>query len=614
MRIPTVFTWRLAYPALVAVLAAGWVGSPAWALTLGRISANSSIGQPLVAQLDVAQITAEQAASLEVSLAEPERFAAANMRLNPVLNGLRATLVTSDTPGSARIQLETTEPITEPFLDIALQFRWAGGQLLRTYTLLLDPPNLQPTPEPAPLAPDVGAPAAAAPAAPLAPDAQLAPAPTETSTRAEPTPPAPAPITQAAEPARVMVRSGDTATRILQNHLQPGLSMDQLLLALLRNNPNAFINGNVNLVKAGANLVIPTAQEAQAQSPAQARLEIRAQTREFVAYRQRLAQAAPATSTDQPSQRIEGRVQEQVEVVTPPSPAQDRLELSKGQDPQNESSEQIAQSRQENDAKQRVDELEKNLEDLQALAAAAQDANGAQAPAFDPSLPLVDDKEELLTLPNALTQPVNPEPEKTPADQARDAVELVIQHPATTPAALGLIALLATLGVMRARRIRQSQSFKKTAERAAAHHTAAAVAQPSAAPAPVPTEDPVDPLSEAEVYLAYGMDEQAEAMLQHALSQDPDSTLVRLRLLDIYKMRGDVMPFNAMAQEMYEMTHGQTADWETAASMGRELDPSNPLYHPRVAPDAHSSLDLPDEVKGLSLDLDPPNDGNKRQP
>ena len=603
MRIPTVFTWRLAYPALVAILAAGWVGSPAWALTLGRISADSSIGQPLVAQLEVAQITAEQAASLEVSVAEPERFAAANMRLNPVLNGLRATLVASDTPGRARIQLETTEPITEPFLDIALQFRWAGGQLLRTYTLLLDPPNLQPTPQIAPLAPDVGA-----------PEAQLAPAPAETPARAEPTPTAPAPIAEAAKPARVTVRSGDTATLILQNHLQPGLTMDQLLLALLRNNPNAFINGNVNLVKAGANLVIPTAQEAQAQSTAQARLEIRAQTREFMAYRQRLAQAAPATSTDQPTQRIEGRVQEPVEVVTPPAPAQDRLELSKGQDPQSESSEQIAQARQQEDAQQRVDELEKNLPDLQALAKTANEANGTQPPAFDPSLPLVDDKEELLTLPNALTQPAVPEPEKTPADQARDAVQMVIQHPATAPVALGLIALLATLGVMRARRIRQSQSFKKTAERAAAHHMAATAPPPMASPITAPEEDPVDPMSEAEVYLAYGMDEQAEAMLQHALAQDPDSLLARLRLLDIYNMRGDVMPFNAMAQEVHDMTLGQTAEWEAAASMGRELDPSNPLYHPRVAPDAHSALDLPDEVKGLSLDLDPPNDGNKRQP
>lgn len=614
MRIPTVFTWRFAYPALVAVLAAGWVGSPAWALTLGRISVDSSIGQPLVAQLEVAQITVEQAASLEVSLAEPERFAAANMRLNPVLNGLRATLVASDTPGQARIQLETTEPITEPFVDIALQFRWAGGQLVRTYTLLLDPPNLQPTPQITPLAPDLSAPVVAAPAAPLAPEVQLAPVPTETPARPEPTPTATAPIAEATEPARVTVRSGDTAARILQNHLQPGLSMDQLLLALLRNNPNAFINGNVNLVKAGANLVIPTAQEAQAQSTTQARLEIRAQTREFIAYRQRLAQVAPATSTDQPSQRIEGRVQEPIEVVTPPAPAQDRLELSKGQDAQSESSEQVAQARQQEDAQQRIDELEKNLQDLQALAKTANEANGAQPPAFDPSLPLVDDKEELLTLPNALTQPAASEPEKTPADQARDAIELVIQHPATTPVALGLIALLATLGVMRARRIRQSQSFKKTAERAAAHRTAAPAPQPTASPSPLPTEDPVDPMSEAEVYLAYGMDEQAESMLQHALAQDPGSLLARLRLLDIYKMRGDAMPFNAMAQEVYEMTLGQTAEWEAAASMGRELDPSNPLYHPRVAPDTHSALDLPDEVKGLSLDLDPPNDGNKRQP
>lgn len=612
MRISTLLTWRLAYPALVAALATGWVSSPAWALTLGRISAESSIGQPLVAQLDVAQITAEQAATLEVSLAEPERFAAANMRLNPALNGLRATLVASDTPGRAKIRIETTEPIAEPFLDIALQFRWAGGQLLRTYTLLLDPPNLQTSPQINPVAPDVGAPG---PAPQPAPEVQPASAPVEAPVLAEPAAAAPVITAAPREPARVTVRTGDTAARIAQNHMQPGLTMDQLLLALVRNNPNAFINGNVNRVKAGANLVIPTAEEAQAQSATAARLEIRAQTREFIAYRQRLAQAAPSTPTDQPAQRIEGRVEEKVEIVTPPAAAQDRLELSKGlDDTQSQSSEQIAQARQQEDAQQRVTELEKNLEDLQALADAAKENEGTQSPAFDPSLPLVDDKEELLTLPNALSEPAVQEKEKTPADQAREAVERVIEHPSTTPVGLALIALLAALGVMRARRLRQSQSFKKTAERAASHAAAAPVSAPTPAPKPVPAEDPVDPLSEAEVYLAYGMDDQAESMLQHALAQDPDSLLARMRLLDIYKMRGDVLAFNTLAQEVYEMTLGQTAEWEATASMGREIDPSNPLYHPMVAPEAHSALDLPDEVKGLSLDLDPSSDGNKRQP
>ena len=611
MRIPTLLTWRLAYPALVAALATGWASSPAWALTLGRINPLSSVGQPLVAQLDVTQITAEQAASLDVALAQPERFAAANMRLNPALNGLRATLITSETPGRAMIRLETSEPIAEPFLDIVLQFRWAEGQILRTYTLLLDPPNLQTSPQINPVAPDVGAPG---PVAQPAPQILPAPAPVEPPVIAEP--PAAAPVITPAprSPARVTVRTGDTAARIVQNHMQSGLTMDQLLLALVRNNPNAFINGNVNLVKAGASLVIPTAEEAQAQSTAQARLEIRAQTREFIAYRQRLAQAAPPTPTDQPAQRIEGRVEEKVEVVTPPAAAQDRLELSKAQDPQSTSTEQIAQARQHENAQQRVTELEKNLEDLQALADAAKENKGPQSPAFDPSLPLVDDKEELLTLPIALSEPAIPEKQKTPADQARDAVERVIEHPATTPVGLALIALLAALGVMRARRLRQSQSFKKTAERAAAHAAVAPVSAPTPALKPVPAEDPVDPLSEAEVYLAYGMDDQAESMLQHALAQDPDSLLARLRLLDIYKMRGDVLAFNTLAQEVYEMTLGQTAEWEATASMGRELDPSNPLYHPMVAPEAQSALDLPDEVKGLSLDLDTPHDGNKRQP
>lgn len=607
---PTVAKWRLAHPVVCALIAAGWVCSPAWALTLGRISAESTVGQPLLAQIEVAQISAEQAASLEIALASPEGFAAANMRLNPILNGLRTTLIASDTPGQATIRLETSAPVAEPFLDMALEFRWAGGLLVQTYTLLLNPPNLlpagqapSPTPMPTPLAPVIPLSPPSPEAGPLPPPVERAPV---EAAPVERTPSVPAPVSS------VDVRRGDTLGRIAERFLEPGVTLDQLLLALLRANPDAFINGNVNLVKAGATLQIPDMAAALSVSPPQARQEVRAQTREFIAYRQRLAQAAPARAVDQPAQRIEGRVEEPVVVVTPESLAQDRLELTRGSDAQNDTSQDIAQSRQEQEAQARLTELERNLEELQALANAAGDS---ETPAFDPSLPLVDEQEELLTLPIAMSEPAVAEADKTPADNAREAVERLIQHPLTGPLALGLIALLAALGVMRARRMRQSQSFQKTAERAAAHTTAAA-ATPTAMPLVEPTasDDPVDPLSEAEVYLAYGMDEQAESMLRQALAEDPDSLIARLRLLDIYKMRQDILAFNTTAQDVYDITLGQTPEWESVAGIGRELDPSNPLYHPMPAGEAPNGLGLPDDVKGLSLDLDPPRDGGPRQP
>ena len=612
----TVAKWRLAHPVVFALIAAGWVCSPAWALTLGRISAESTVGQPLLAQIEVAQISAEQAATLEIALASPEGFAAANMSLNPILNGLRTSLIASDTPGQATIRLETSAPVAEPFLDVALEFRWAGGLLVQTYTLLLNPPNLLPAdqapssaPMPTPLAPVV-------PLSPPSPEADPLTAPVDSApVEAAPVEAAPvetAPEVVAAPVTRVDVRRGDTLGRIAERFLEPGVTLDQLLLALLRANPDAFINGNVNLVKAGATLQIPDMAAALSVSAPQARQEVRAQTREFIAYRQRLAQAAPARAVDQPAQRIEGRVEEPVVVVTPESLAQDRLELTRGSDAQNQTSQDIAQSRQEQEDQARLTELERNLEELQALASAAGDN---ETPAFDPSLPLVDEQEELLTLPIAMSEPAAAEADKTPADNAREAVERLIQHPLTGPLALALIALLAALGVMRARRMRQSQSFQKTAERAAAHTTAAATT-PTAMPAVEPTasDDPVDPLSEAEVYLAYGMDEQAESMLRQALAEDPDSLIARLRLLDIYKMRQDVVAFNATAQDVYDITLGQTPEWESVAGIGRELDPSNPLYHPIPTGEASNGLDLPDDVKDLSLDLDPPSDGSPRQP
>lgn len=608
----SVLTRRLIRSVLVAVVATSGIAAPAWALSLGRISIESSMGQPLLARLEVTQISPEQVASLEVAVAEPERFAATQMRLHPALAGLRATLIGGET-ARATIRLETVDPITEPFLDVILQFKWAGGQLLRSYTLLLDPANLQASPPAEPVAPALPPPEPPA-QAPAAPEAQ-APVRIE----AAPPPPTPAPPAVPA-PRSVTVRAGDTATRVLQNHMAPGVSMDQMLLALLRRNPDAFINGNVNLLKAGARVDIPLADEAQQATAALARQAIRAQTRDFKAYRQRVAQTVPATRTEAPAPRVEGRVQDPVAVVTPAAPAQDRLELSKGDTAQSPSSEQVAQALQAQEQQAQVQALERQVQDLQALAEAASKEAVAGAPAFDPTLPLVDDKEELLTLPNALVTPPADEAPPTPADQARAVVEQLIQHPAAMPSGLGLIGLLAVLGVWRARRRRQSESFQKTAARAAAHTASSAqMAAPSMASAgnlgssPALADAPVDPLAEAEVYLAYGMDEQAESMLRHALAQDPDSLLARMRLLDIYHLRGDVLAFNTAAHELYELTEGLTSEWETVAALGRAIDPSNPLYHPMVAPPSPQGLQLPDEIKDLSLDLNDPPSGPQRR-
>src|SRR5262249_994183 len=88
----------------------------------------------------------------------------------------------------------------------------------------------------------------------------------------------------------------------------------------------------------------------------------------------------------------------------------------------------------------------------------------------------------------------------------------------------------------------------------------------------------VDPVAEADVYIAYGREEQAEEILNEALPLQPDRHTVRVKLLEIYSRRGDKASFNAVAEELRERTGGAGDDWERAMKLGRTLDPANSMF------------------------------------
>ncbi len=96
--------------------------------------------------------------------------------------------------------------------------------------------------------------------------------------------------------------------------------------------------------------------------------------------------------------------------------------------------------------------------------------------------------------------------------------------------------------------------------------------------------DEVDPLAEAEVYLAYGRDEQAEEVLKEAARRDPERAEVKLKLLEIYKQRNDVKSFETIAEELYPAgDSGDREVWHQVTAMGRELSPGNPLFQDGAA-------------------------------
>jgi pilus assembly protein FimV len=94
----------------------------------------------------------------------------------------------------------------------------------------------------------------------------------------------------------------------------------------------------------------------------------------------------------------------------------------------------------------------------------------------------------------------------------------------------------------------------------------------------------VDPVAEADVYLAYGRDLQAEEILKEALRTSPQRVAIHAKLLEIYAKRRDAKAFEVVATEAYNLTHGSGPEWEHICELGRELDASNPLYRPGGTP------------------------------
>ena len=291
--------WKLSVLAAAAVVSVALPASEAWALALGRVNVQSALGEPLRAEVEIPQITAAEAEGLRVGVASPGVFRTQGMEYNATASQVRVS-VQRRADGSAVLRLTSTQPVNEPFVDLVIDASWASGNLQRNYTLLLDPPTLQKLP-----------PAVTAAAQASAPEPGAAPAPSPAAAgNTEESRPAPAPAAPrrstasareraAAAPApseasEVRIKTGDTAGRIAAAHLPAGVSLDQMLVAMLRSNPKAFINGNVNRMRSGAVLTVPDEATAQATSPREARQIVAAQSRDFNQFRRQLASAAPA--------------------------------------------------------------------------------------------------------------------------------------------------------------------------------------------------------------------------------------------------------------------------------------------------------------------------------
>ncbi|MBP8097739.1 MAG: hypothetical protein KAY03_00335 [Arenimonas sp.] len=339
------------------------------AMGLGQLQVRSGLNQPLVAEIPIISGTPSEIEKLDVRLASPEAFARVGLDLPAELTANLQFSIGKSASGQPVIKVTTPGQFSEPFLSFLIEADWGKGTVTREYTALIDPPFIAPaviqpmvTPTiaaaPAPVAPPIAPPIAAPVASVPAPEpevAQTLPAaepppvevaptpapppmaaqrvepPPQTQARPQPQPrpvaPKPAPVQQAARPQAPAPAPAAAPGQVgpiapgqalwgIANSVRPdpGVSVNQMMVALLRANPSAFSDENINRLKSGSVLRVPEQDEINRVSEADAAILVSQQAS---------AWRAPRAPVPQPAES--GAGEEIVAAPTGPKPAAPRV-------------------------------------------------------------------------------------------------------------------------------------------------------------------------------------------------------------------------------------------------------------------------------------------------
>ena len=621
---------------LLGFVAGMMLSTAIFAVGMGGINVTSGLGQLLKADIELVAVSKAEKVSLVARLASPEVYKGAGLDY-PYGNKFKFQIESREN-GEPYLKVSSAQPINDPFVVMLVELTWSSGKLLREYTFLLDPPGyvaelpaqaaVQPV---APAVQSAAAPAAAMPVEPVAPPEVLgsveqggppaASAPASISEHAEQAPVAaaePVPESIAAGGITVpneewlAVQRGDTLTKLSAQYKPADVSLERMLVALYRANASEFDGKNMNRIRAGKILRLPNQEEVDGVRQDDAVKVIRAQAADWNAYRQKLAGAAAMSAQQQAAEQVAtGKLASSVADKAPVAKesAKEVLKLSKGeapgdqaatgaggksmtaQDKKNAAQEDaIATAQAAKEEQTRTAMLEKNLQDMQRLAqlksAAAALAQQPPVPAAPPAAASgVAAASEVVPAPVA-----KPKPKPAPVKQEPSLVDQILGEPLYLAVAAGILVILAGLGWAVSRR-KKKPSFEvisQFSEDAASRSgRIAAPTMPSretgdftgavAATAQASEQShEADPISEADLFLNFGRDAQAEEILKDALKSTPNNHLIHLKLLEIYANRKDLGSFATIARQIQDS--GDEEASQKALAMGRELDPNNPLY------------------------------------
>ncbi len=610
--------------------------SLAEAAGLGKLTVFSSLGQPLKAEVEIAA-SSEELSGMTARLAPPEVFKQAGVDFASALSDLQFK-VEKRRNGKTVLRLTSVHPVNEPFLDFLVELNWPAGRLVREYTFLLDPPEFaaqqgQRNTVDAKVVETVrgGAAAAPKPAAPAKPKVEEKPAEgSATKTGDDKTH-----LVAKGDTLVKIARERRYASVSLEQMLVGlyrgnsdafiGKDINRLKSGVILNVPEESVVAAVSQKEARAVYVSAGDFAAYRRKLAAAAVAAPATKAE-----------APAGQSS--GGKITPKIEEKAPVV---DATRDQVKVSRADAPSASVIDRVASEKAMQESQTRLAQLERNIGELQKLlelknqrlaelekpAAVAAPAPAPAAkpeaaatkpeptppvaePAAAPTPPLASEggarvidanapapvEEKPAEPPAQVTPPpAPPKPVAPPPEPPEDPSELEGAMPL-----LGGAAVLALLGA--------GWLYSRRRKSAAGPVTqVTAVPAPSslgpnsvfgvtggqsidtgstpphtgdfsqAGPGTIDTDE-VDPVAEADVYMAYGRDAQAEEILLEAMQKDPNRLAIHVKLLEIYAGRRSLKQFETLASELYALTSGQGPEWEKVAALGAGIDPGNPLY------------------------------------
>lgn len=547
------------FKTLSLAVATALLNLDAHAAGLGELTVQSFLGQPLRAEVEVISTPADGDAPVAVRLAPYAAFQKANVEFNQALHNLR--FVTEQRGDRKVIRITSSQAVNEPFLDVLLEVRSNNTAVVREYVFLLDPAPLN-------------AAAVVSPATAAAPktDAKSTQAPAVAVTEK-----APAPAKAAAGAAPQPAQKKTDNVRPAGEKTAVATGKPKLTLSSPRFGTGA---ADDEAARAGAR-----EYASMEQTVAEANARVKA-LEEKVATMQKLLEATNSLLAAMQEQKRLEQLSAQGKTVASPVPAA-------SSSPQTAAAPAVSTAAP--------------------AASAGTDANPNQADAKTPgqvSAPVASPAPAAAhAVPTPTPKPA-PRPVPVQAETAWWDNDFLL-----FPGVALVLAGLGAVGIRTLRRRKQATSFSESvlADTTMTENTtrrAGASTLGTGLSSLLPTalsSDEVDAVAEADVYIAYGRDVQAEELLKEALRTKPGHPEISLKLMTIYATRKDRESFESLARELYRSTRGEGDIWSQVAEMGRGIDADNPLYIVKSAADAPAAQAIP-------LDLDDDADDTDNMP